>query len=106
MTTVAEIFEKLPFALNADAAQGQDCVLQFNLSEPAYLTIKDGACTVGHGTVDGPDLDISLSDEHFVELMQGRLNGVMALMSGKLSIEGDLGLARQMLDFFDTAKLN
>jgi putative sterol carrier protein len=105
MTTVADILEKLPTALDTEIAQDQACVLQFNLSSVVHLCIEDGRCSVHQGPAEHPDLDITISDENFVKLMQGELNGVMALMSGKLQVDGDLGLAKQMLDFFDTEKL-
>jgi putative sterol carrier protein len=104
-TMVAEILAKLPSALDTEIAQGHTCVLQFNLSSPIHIQIEDERCSVHPGAAAQPDLDITISDENFVKLMQGELNGVMALMSGKLQIDGDLGLAKQMLDFFDAEKL-
>lgn len=103
--TANEILNKLPAAFIPSAAQGANCVLQFNLAQPACVAIRDGACEVSHGLAENPDLKITLSDEHFVQLMQGKLNGMMALMSGKLKVDGDLGLARDMLGFFDPARL-
>lgn len=100
-----EILNKLPDAFIPSAAQGTDCVLQFNLSSPAYVTVSNGACMVTHGLAENPSLKVTISDEHFIQLMQGKLNGMMALMSGKLKVDGELGLARDMLGFFDPAKL-
>lgn len=103
--SAADILNKLPEAFIPSAAQGAACVLQFNLSTPAYVTISNGRCEVTQGTADHPSITVRVSDEHFVQLLQGKLNGMMALMTGKLKVDGDLALARDMLGFFDPARL-
>ncbi|RKF33357.1 SCP2 sterol-binding domain-containing protein [Paraburkholderia fungorum] len=103
--SVEQILKQLPEAYIPGAAGGRSCVLQFNMSQPAYVAIADDKCALTHGISENPDVDLTMSDENFVELMQGRLNGVMAVMSGKLAVSGDLSLARQMLEFFDASKL-
>lgn len=103
--SAVEILKKLPDAFIPAAAQGASCVLQFNLSTPAYVTISNGTCEVTQGVAEHPSIKVTVSDEHFVQLLQGKLNGMMALMTGKLKVDGDRALARDMLDFFDPAKL-
>ena len=100
-----ELINKLPAAFNPDAAQGTECVLQFNTSKPSYATIKDGACTVAEGTAASPDVTLTIADEDLVALMTGELNGMTAFMTGKLQLDGDLMLAQRISSLFDPARL-
>ena len=45
--------------------------------------------------------DNLLSDEDFARLMQGDLNPMGAVMSGKVKIEGDMGVAMKLQQLFD-----
>jgi putative sterol carrier protein len=37
-----------------------------------------------------------ISIENFMEMAEGKLDGTMAFMSGKLKIEGDMGIAMKL----------
>jgi len=100
-----EFIKKLPSAFDAAAASDTECVLQFNTSQPAYATIKGGACAVAEGSAASADVTLTMEDDDFVALMTGELNGMTAFMTGKLQIDGDLMLAQRITGFFDTAKL-
>jgi len=91
-----DVLKKLPAAFNADAASGTNAVLQFNSSKPHYATIKDGTCTVTAGTAPSPDLTITMEDADLEQLLKGELNGMTAFMTGKLKIEGDMGVAMKL----------
>ena len=97
--------KKLPAAFNAGAAGDASCVLQFNISQPVYATIKGGTCTVTDGSAPSPDVALTMEDDDLVQLMKGELNGMMAFMTGKLQVEGDLMLAQRLSSFFDAEKL-
>ena len=103
--SVADLLNKLPAALNADAAAGTDATIQFNTSKPHYVTIKGGACTVSEGTAGSPDVTLTMEDDDLVALMKGELNGMTAFMTGKLQLDGDLMLAQRIGGLFDPAKL-
>lgn len=46
---------------------------------------------------EGPvDTTIKLSFENFLAMAQGKLNGPMAFMTGKLKIDGDMAVAMQL----------
>lgn len=101
-----EFIKKLPSAFVADAASGTNCTIQFNVSQPAHVIIKDGVCSFGDGKVDNADLGITMADEDLVALFKGELNGMTAFMTGKLQIDGDLMLAQRMGTFFDASRVN
>ncbi|HOI74734.1 MAG TPA: SDR family NAD(P)-dependent oxidoreductase [Syntrophales bacterium] len=91
---VKGIFDKMPSAFNAAAAAGKDVVFQFNISGPTggdwFVTVKDGACTVSAGKVDGATTTIGMADADFVDLITGKLDGMKAFSAGKLKVSGDM----------------
>lgn len=100
-----DFLHKLPAAVDPDAIAGMDCTVQFNISAPAFLSVRDGKCQVHSGEAPAPDVSLTLSDDNLVKLLTGQLSGLMAYMSGKLQVEGDLMLAKQIPELFDSRKL-
>ena len=105
MSSVTEFLQKMTQAFNPDAASGQSCVLQFNTSSPAYITIKDGKAALSQGSASSPDVTLIMADDDLIALLKGELNGMQAFMTGKLQVEGDLMLAQRMSSFFDASRL-
>ncbi|MDR3416525.1 MAG: SCP2 sterol-binding domain-containing protein [Nevskia sp.] len=103
--TAEEMLQHLPAAFNPAAAHGVEAVLQFNASKPHYATISNGACSVAAGTASKPDVTLNIDDDNLVKLMKGELNGVTAFLTGKLRLNGDLGLAQRISSFFDASRL-
>lgn len=103
--TAPDFLKKLPGALNTEAAAGQQFVAQLNISTPTVVTLADGICTVQEGTTDTADVTLTLSDENLIKLLTGEMSGATAFMMGKLQIDGDLMLAKDIPGFFDSAKL-
>ena len=101
---VKEIFNQMPQNVNPDAAKGMNAVIQFKLTGEGggdyYVEIKDGAVTVHEGSHASPNMTMTLSAQDYVDLINGKLNGQMAFMSGKLKIAGDMGLAMKMQTLF------
>jgi putative sterol carrier protein len=102
---VTDFLKKMTGALDADAAAGTHCVLQFNTSKPAYITIKDGKAALTEGTAASPDVALIMADEDLIALLKGELNGMQAFMTGKLQLEGDMMLAQRLGTLFDASKL-
>jgi putative sterol carrier protein len=48
------------------------------------------------GTIDAPKVTITMTSKDFVDLVEGRLNGQMAFMTGKLKLTGDMSLALKL----------
>jgi len=103
---VSNIFRQMPDRLNRSSAAGLDVVIQFDLSGDGggvwHAAISGGDCTVGEGGHPAPTMTVSMSAADYVELTSGRLDGMMAFMSGQLRISGDMGLAMQMQSLFRT----
>ena len=105
MSAAGELLKNLPRAFQPEAAGDVDCTVQFNISTPMHVVIKNGTCATKDGASGSPDVAITMDDEDLVSLMKGELNGMTAFMTGKLQLEGDLMLAQRMFGFFDSSKL-
>jgi putative sterol carrier protein len=103
---VAALLQKLPAAFNTEAAGDTDAVIQFNITQPHFVTIKGGKCVVGAGSAPAADVTLTIADDDLVGLLTGELNGMTAFMTGKLQIEGDLMLAQRITGLFDSSKLH
>jgi len=103
--SVTDFLQKLTTTLDPSAASGTSCVLQFNTSTPAYISIRDGKAILTEGAATGPDVTLIMADEDLIALLKGELNGMQAFMTGKLQLEGDMMLAQRLGSFFDASKL-
>ncbi|MCI0749638.1 MAG: SCP2 sterol-binding domain-containing protein [Nevskiales bacterium] len=105
MSTAVALLNKLPMAFRPNVAGEIECVVQFNLSTPMHALIKNGVCTVHPGSAATADVTLTMEDEDLISLLRGDLNGLTALMTDRLQLEGDLLLAQRLFDFFDPNKL-
>lgn len=102
--TVREFFEALPSHFRPDAAEGLCAVYQFELSGANggqyHLSVADRSCRVCTGVHPAPHVTLSMAGEDCIAILEGRLNGVSAALSGRLRLDGDLGLAMRLAAFF------
>lgn len=104
MPTVSEVFQLIDAALKEDPAraQGMNSVYQFNLNgeeEGKYqVVLRPQGNSAGSGEQETPDCTLTMDSEDFKKMVEGELNGTQAFMSGKLRIEGDMGLALRLQD--------
>lgn len=65
-----------------------------------FVIADEGAIRIDQSGVSADDAEadctITASSETFQDLLGGRLNPTAAFMTGKLRIEGDMGLAMRM----------
>jgi putative sterol carrier protein len=103
--SVQQIFAAMPGRLNPSAAQGLDCVIQYDLTGDGggqyHSKIKDGAATVAEGPHPSPNMTVTMAAQDFVDMTNGKLDGMSAFMSGKLRIGGDMGLAMRLQSLFN-----
>lgn len=101
--SVKEVFEKqMPERLRTkpDVVSKINSVYQFNISGPngGQWTVD---CTQPGGSIvagasPSAKCTVSASDADFLNIVNGKLNAQMAFMSGKLKIQGDMGLAMKL----------
>ncbi len=103
VTTVKDVFEKhIPakFQAKPDVVSKINAVYQFNITGPGGGTWTID-CTqpggkVQAGNAASPRCTVAAVDQDFLAIVNGKLNAQMAFMSGKLKIQGDMGLALKL----------
>jgi len=102
--SVQEVFDNMPGAFRSEQAHGLDLVFQFHItgddSGDWVVKVNDGACEVAPGTSGEHTASLTLSDKNWIKLVQGKLNPVMAVMTGKLKIGGDMMAAQKFGSLF------
>ncbi len=105
MATVAELFEKMSGQFNAEKAGDMNAVILFDLSGDGggqwAVTIADGACNIAAGPVDSPKATVRMDAGDYHDMITGKLNPMMAFMSGKVKVEGDLNAVMKSMQVFD-----
>ena len=64
------------------------------------VVVKDGACNVTEGTVADPTATIKMDGDDYVAMTSGELNPMMAFMSGKVKVDGDLNSVMKFQSIF------
>jgi putative sterol carrier protein len=102
-SSVKDVFEKhLPSRLAAkpDVVAKINAVYQFNISGAGGGSwVVD--CTAPGGKIEpgaaaNARCTVAATDQDFLSILNGKLNPQMAFMSGKLKIQGDMGLAMKL----------
>ena len=93
--SVAELFNTMPGRFQADKAAGTNMGILFNLSGADggqwFVNIADGQLNVTEGAPAAtPSATVNMTAEDFQAMSSGSLNPMMAFMTGKVKIEGDL----------------
>jgi multimeric flavodoxin WrbA len=106
-TTLRETIAGMPLVFQPTAAGDLVAILQFDVSgeEPGlyYLRIADGACKAFEGRHPQPTLTVDTPSEVWLAISRGELDGAMAMIQGRYTIEGDLGLLMRMGSLFGSA---
>ncbi|MBF0526173.1 MAG: SCP2 sterol-binding domain-containing protein [Deltaproteobacteria bacterium] len=96
--------EGMKSVFNKDCAIGVDAVFQYVITGEEggnwSVTVKDQTCTVNEGMADSPNVTLTMAAPDYLDLINGRLNGMTAYMTGKLKIGGDLMLSQKLMTMF------
>ncbi len=91
---------KTKIAGNPELVKKLNTIYQFKLNGPGggewYVDLTKPGGEIGKGTNPGAKCTITMSDADFLALVQGKINSQMAFMTGKLKIQGDMGLALKL----------
>lgn len=94
MADLNSIFEVMGQNFDASKAGDLDLTILFDLSgeggEQWHASIADGALDYGKGAVENPSATLSMDADDFAAMSTGDLNPMMAFMSGKIKVDGDL----------------
>jgi putative sterol carrier protein len=101
---VAQIFPTMASRLIPDKAQGVSATIQFNLSGENggmyWLKIEDSKCESGEGAAENPKMTLKAAADDWFAVSTGKMNPMQAFMSGKIKIEGDMGMAMKLQTMF------
>ena len=94
--SVEAIQSKLTELLGSGA--GLDGSLKMNFGDDGVVRIEGTEVTTDDTDADAT---ISISLEDAVAMMEGDLNPTMAFMQGKLSVDGNMGMAMKLSNLLD-----
>ena len=91
---MSEILEKAAAALNEKLASGGfDASAKFAIADLGAIVLDGDGARVSD---DDADVTLSADADTFEQILSGELNPTGAFMSGKLSVDGDMGIAMQL----------
>jgi len=94
MANLQPIFDSMTESFQADKAGDLDMTIQFDLGGDGggqwYASIGGGTMTVNKGTVEAPSATLKMDADDFAKMSSGDINPMMAFMSGKIKVDGDL----------------
>ncbi len=93
--SVAEIFNNMPERFQADKAVGTNMGILFDLGGENggqyFVDISNGELNVSQGApAAAPSATVKMSADDFKAMSSGSLNPMMAFMTGKIKVDGDL----------------
>ncbi|GAB4304702.1 MAG: hypothetical protein Kow0090_20310 [Myxococcota bacterium] len=102
--TVAEIFNSMESRVRPEGVKGVAANYGYIITGQGggewTVCVKDGAVKVLMG-IHSPDVTSTLSAADWVDLTLGKLDGMTAFASGRLKVEGDIGLLAKSTKFFN-----
>jgi putative sterol carrier protein len=108
VTSAQNYFETLKDRFVATAAKGTKAVFQFELAGETggtyHVAVDNDSMTWEKAAHAAPSVTIKMAAEDFVKMVNGKLNGQMAFMTGKMKIAGQIPLAMKMQSIFPAGK--
>ncbi len=90
---MSDIIDAAVSALNAKIEGGFDGLAKFVIGdEGAVMIDSDGA----RAADEDADVTLTADAEVFQDILEGNINPTAAFMTGKLSVDGDMGLAMKL----------
>jgi putative sterol carrier protein len=107
-TTILQAIEGMAHSFNPDEGKDLKATIQFKVSPSAsiktagdyILNIADGKCGFFVGTTPDPTLTISTPADVWLKIARKEMSGTIALMTGKYSVRGQIGLLMKMDKLF------
>ncbi len=101
---VAHLFEGMPARFIPKKAKGVDAVISYHITGGGggdwTVTIRDGQIYVTEGLAENPRCYVVARDSDYYDVTVGKMSGITAVITGKLSIKGDTGFMRKLRKMF------
>jgi putative sterol carrier protein len=99
--TPKEFFGKvLPIRFNPSKAAGVDVTVQINITGPNggdwIVILKDQKIEAREGTHPSPTIIIKMAETDYMNLVNGKMSGEKAFMTGKLQFKGSIAIALKL----------
>jgi putative sterol carrier protein len=99
--TVREFFEQVPERVGPEQARALDASYRFEIDGAGSWRLEADGDRVAVSESDAPaDCVIRANEATFLGIIEGRQSAMSAYMTGKIRVEGDLGLALRLRDLF------
>ncbi len=92
---MSDIVEKAVTALNAKMQDGFDGTAKFEIEDEGEILV-DGSGARKATPEDEAECTLTASAETFESILSGEMNPTAAFMSGKLAVDGDMGVAMRL----------
>ncbi len=103
VVTIQDIFGSMESRANLEAIANVTASLGYNITGTGggqyTMCIKDGTAKLSEG-INDPDVTATVSAKDWIAITLGKIDGMTALTSGKLKVEGDMGLLGQSAQWF------
>ena len=104
--SMEEIFSGMVERFNSEAAEDIEAVFQFSLTGPQsgdfFIDVKNSTASLVQGIDRSPELLVEIDSEDWIAVVDGRLDGTRAYMSGKMKVTGDKNLLFKLDQLFPT----
>lgn len=101
---MGRIFHYMPLIFRSDKGADVNATYQFTMEGDGggqwTLAIAAGKADAGDGEAASHDVEIKTKPELWIDLTNGELNPALAIMTRKVKIGGNAGLAMKLSDFF------
>ena len=99
--TVREFFEQVPGRASSEQARALDASYRFDIDGAGSWRLESDGERILVTESDAPaDCVVKTGEATFLGIVEGRQSAMGAYMTGKIRVEGDLGLAMRLRDLF------
>lgn len=106
--TVPESFAVMQSAFQPSRAVGVDKRIQFDFtgreSGTWAVAVRTGAFEYHEGPAQSPNATVTVDSDIWLAILRSEITPLDSVMSGKLQIEGDMGLMIQFQNWFDPSR--
>ncbi|GLS27511.1 SCP2 sterol-binding domain-containing protein [Marinibactrum halimedae] len=102
MSDLSDLFANLTERLDLSRSARLHEVIQFVFPDAGdyFVEISGGAAKVAQGNHSKPSLILTMDQDTFIGIMNGKFGGMQAFMFGKVRAEGNVKLATQLGELF------
>lgn len=101
--SMQDFFDKLQ--IDAKKTAGMNATYQFVSTGDGggnwFVKITNGDTQVGSGMDANPTIVLTAATQDWLDMMNGKMNGQTAFLTGKLKIQGDVTLAMKLESLFN-----